>query len=116
MKEIKTFEDLYNDLVQMGIAHILAKLNDNHNLIDMRGTGAMAYVNDGYGGEIRKEEIVAIKLTDNGVEIFSVPNSVEYAEEVPDKALQIDENYYILKGGVFYQLSTIREILSVLEK
>ena len=110
MKE--TFDDLYNDLIQMGIARILAKLNDNHNFIDMRGTGAMAYVIDSYDGEIRKEEIVAIKLTDNGVEIFSI----EYAEEVPDKALQIDENYYILKGSVFYQLSTIREILSVLEK
>lgn len=112
MKEIKTFEDLYNDLVQMGIARILAKLNDNHNFIDMRGTGAMAYVIDSYDGEIRKEEIVAIKLTDNGVEIFSVDD----AEDVPNDALQIDANYYILKGSVFYQLSTIREILSVLEK
>ena len=112
MKEIKTFEDLYNDLVQMGIARILAKLNDNHNFIDMRGTGAMAYVIDSYDGEIRKEEIVAIKLTDNGVEIFSVDD----AEDVPNDALQIDANYYILKGSVFYQLSTIREILSVLEQ
>ena len=112
MKEIKTFEDLYNDLVQMGIARILAKLNDSHNLIDMRGTGAMAYIIDSYDGEIRKEEIVAIKLTDNGVEIFSVDD----AEDVPNDALQIDANYYILKGSVFYQLSTIREILSVLEK
>ena len=112
MEEIKTFEDLYNDLIQMGIARILAKLNDNHNFIDMRGTGAMAYVIDSYDGEIRKEEIVAIKLTDNGVEIFSVDD----AEDVPNDALQIDANYYILKGSVFYQLSTIREILSVLEK
>ena len=109
MKE--TFDDLYNDLIQMGIARILAKLNDNHNFIDMRGTGAMAYVIDSYDGEIRKEEIVAIKLTDNGVEIFSVDD----AEDVPNDALQIDANYYILKGSVFYQLSTIREILSVLE-
>lgn len=112
MEEIKTFDDLYNDLIQMGIARILAKLNDNHNFIDMRGTGAMAYVIDSYDGEIRKEEIVAIKLTDNGVEIFSVDD----AEDVPNDALQIDANYYILKGSVFYQLSTIREILSVLEK
>ena len=110
MKE--TFDDLYNDLIQMGIARILAKLNDNHNFIDMRGTCAMAYVIDSYDGEIRKEEIVAIKLTDNGVEIFSVDD----AEDVPNDALQIDANYYILKGSVFYQLSTIREILSVLEK
>ena len=110
MKE--TFDDLYNDLIQMGIARILAKLNDNHNFIDMRGTGAMAYVIDSYDGEIRKEEIVAIKLTDNGVEIFSVDD----AEDVPNDALQIDANYYILKGSVFYQLSTIHEILSVLEK
>ena len=116
MKEIKTFEDLYNDLVQMGIARILAKLNDNHNLIDMRGTGAMAYVNDGYGGEIRKEEIVAIKLTDNGVEMFSVPNLIVYAENMYNYSLQIDENYRILKDSVFYNLSTIREILSVLEQ
>ena len=108
----KTFDDLYNDLIQMGIARILAKLNDSHNLIDMRGTGAMAYIIDSYDGEIRKEEIVAIKLTDNGVEIFSVDD----AEDVPNDALQLDENYYILKGGVFYQLSTIREILSVLEQ
>lgn len=112
MEEIKTFDDLYNDLIQMGIARILAKLNDNHNFIDMRGTGAMAYVIDSYDGEIRKEEIVAIKLTDNGVEIFSADD----AEDVPNDALQIDANYYILKGSVFYQLSTIREILSVLEK
>ena len=116
MEEIKTFEDLYNDLIQMGIARILAKLNDNHNFIDMRGTGAMAYVIDGYSGETMIEEIVAIKLTDNGIEIFSVPNSVDEAEDVPNDALQLDENYYILKGGVFYQLSTIREILSVLEQ
>lgn len=116
MEEIKTFDDLYNDLIQMGIARILAKLNDNHNLIDMRGSGAMAYLSDGYGGEIRKEEIVAIKLTDNGIEMFSVPNSIEYAEEVPDKALQIDYNYRILKDSVFYNFLTIHEILSVLEK
>ena len=116
MEEIKTFEDLYNDLIQMGIARILAKLNDNHNFIDMRGTGAMAYVIDCYNCEIRKEEIVAIKLTDNGVEIFSVSNSIEYAEDVLNKALQIDYNYRILKDSVFYNLSTIREILSVLEQ
>ena len=42
--------------------------------------------------------------------------TVDEAEDVPNDALQLDENYYILKGGVFYQLSTIREILSVLEK
>ena len=112
MEEIKTFEDLYNDLIQMGIARILAKLNDNHNFIDMRGTGAIAYVIDSYDGEIRKEEIVAIKLTDNGVEIFSVDD----AEDVPNDALQIDANYRILKDSVFYNLSTIREILSVLEQ
>ena len=116
MKEIKTFEDLYNDLVQMGIARILAKLNDNHNFIDMRGTGAMAYVIDGYGGEIQKEEIVAIKLTDNGIEMFSVPNLIVYAENLYNYSLQIDENYRILKDSVFYNLSTIREILSVLEQ
>ena len=114
MKE--TFEDLCNDLIQIGIARISAKLKDNHNLIDMRGSCAMAYLNDGYGGEIRKEEIVAIKLTDNGIEMFSVPNSIEYAENVYNYSLQIDENYRILKDSVFYNLSTIREILSVLEK
>ena len=114
MKE--TFDDLYNDLIQIGIARILAKLNDNHNLIDMRGSGAMAYLSDGYGGEIRKEEIVAIKLTDNGIEMFSVPNTVVYAEDVFNYSLQIDENYRILKLSAFYNLSTIREILSVLEK
>lgn len=116
MEEIKTFEDLCNDLIQIGIARISAKLKDNHNLIDMRGSGAMAYVIDSYNCEIRKEEIVAIKLIDNGVEIFSVSNSIEYAEDVPNKALQIDYNYRTLKDSVFYNLSTIREILSVLEQ
>ena len=42
--------------------------------------------------------------------------TVDEAEDVPNDALPLDENYYILKGGVFYQLSTIREILSVLEQ
>lgn len=117
MEEIKTFEDLCNDLIQIGIARISAKLKDNSDLIvDMRGSGAMAYVIDGYGGEKMIEEIVAIKLTDNGIEIFSIPNSIEYAEDVPNYALQIDYNYRTLKDSVFYNLSTIREILSVLEQ
>lgn len=121
----KTFDVLYNELALMGKARILAILNENHNFIDMRGTGTIAYVIDGYDGSILKQEIVSIKLTDNGVEIFSIDTKyseefdnvvVECAKDVPDDALKVDENYYILDKGVFYQLATIQEILSVLEK
>lgn len=121
----KTFEVLYNELALMGKARIMAILNDKyHNFIDMRGTGTLAYVIDGYDGSIVKQEIVAIKLTDYGVEIFSIDTHygeefgsvvAECAKDVPDDALKMDENYYLLDKGVFFQLATIQEILSVLE-
>ena len=121
----KTFDVLYNELVQIGEARIMAILNENHNFIDMRGTETLAYVIDGYDGSIIKQEIVAIKLTDNGVEIFTIDTNygeefgsvvAECAKDVPDDALKMDENYYLLDKGVFYQLATIQEILSVFEK
>lgn len=120
---MKTITQLYLNLLQESKNRLIDYLNNHNKFIDFRNISVTCFIQL-ENGSIIEEEIVAVKLIDNEIEIFIFPTIGEYFGEDHSeikKLIVYDEvanilNYSPFNSTIFFQMETLLNIFKVLEK